>query len=241
MQDAHPATETPEGAGPSTNGRSPTRVLLVRHAPTPETGRVLSGRAPGVHLSDDGRRRAAELAARLAPVPLAAVYASPLERTRQTAEAVAAPHGLEVLPLAGVLEADYGTWTGGRIVDLSRTDLWALVQRRPSRAAFPGGESIRQMQERSVRAVEEVVASHEGQAVAIVSHADPIKAILAHYAGVHLDEFQRFVVAPASLSALDVGPAGVVVLRVNDTGTTADLAPAAPDSGPAAPGWETER
>jgi probable phosphoglycerate mutase len=88
------------------------------------------------------------------------------------------------------------------------------------------------MQQRSVRAVEDVVASHPGQAVAIVSHADPIKAILAHYAGVHLDGFQRFAVAPASLSVLDVGPAGAVVLRVNDTGTTTDLAPAAPGSEP---------
>jgi len=229
------------GAAPSTDGRGrpATRVLLVRHAPTPDTGHVLTGRAPGVHLSDAGRRDAEALAARLAPVPIAAVYASPLERTSQTAEMVAAGRGLPVRPLAGMLEADYGTWTGGRIADLARTELWALVQRHPSRAAFPAGESIRAMQERSVRAVEQVVEEHPGAAVVIVSHADPIKAVLAHYAGVHLDRFQRFVVAPASLSVLDVGPAGATVLRINDTGTTADLAPPERSAVDAAPGPDT--
>lgn len=226
------------GAAPSTDGRGrpATRVLLVRHAPTPDTGHVLTGRAPGVNLSDAGRRDAEALADRLAPVPIAAVYASPLERTSQTAAAVAARHGLGVVPLAGVLEADYGTWTGGRIAELARTELWALVQRHPSRVAFPDGESIRAMQERSVRAVEQVVDEHPGAAVVIVSHADPIKAVLAHYAGVHLDRFQRFVVAPASLSVLDVSPAGATLVRVNDTGTTADLVRSEPPATGPQPG-----
>ena len=98
---------------------------------------MLSGRAPGIDLSDKGREQAAALGARLAALPIAAIYASPIERTTQTAEAVAAHHDLPVLPLPGVIEADYGDWTGGKIAELAKTDLWRTVQRAPSRGAVP--------------------------------------------------------------------------------------------------------
>ena len=128
--------------------------MLVRHAVTAQTGPLLSGRTPGIDLSDKGVEQAEALGERLAALPIAAVYASPIERTTQTAERIARHHGLEVQPLPGVIEADYGEWTGGKIADLAKTDLWKTVQRAPSRARFPGGESIAEMQARMVAALE---------------------------------------------------------------------------------------
>jgi probable phosphoglycerate mutase len=158
-----------------------------------------------------------------------AVYASPIERTTQTAEAVAARHGLAVKALPGVIEADYGEWTGGKIADLAKTDLWKTVQRAPSRARFPGGESLAEMQSRMVAALEAVVADHPGELVVVVSHADPIKAAIAHYTGVHLDLFQRIVVSPASVTAFAFVGHGVAMLKCNDTGTLDELTPPPPE------------
>lgn len=223
-------TSAPTVAGPAStdgSGEPPawaTHMVLVRHAVTPQTGPLLSGRTPGIDLSDEGRAQAAALGARLAELPVAAVYASPIERTTQTAEAIAAPHGLEVHPLDGVLEADYGLWTGQRLADLATTDLWKVVQRTPSRATFPGGESLRAMQARMVAALEGVVEQHRDQLVVVVSHADPIKAAIAYYTGLHLDLFQRIVVSPASVTAFAFGPHGVALLKCNDTGGLSDLA-----------------
>jgi probable phosphoglycerate mutase len=192
--------------------------VLVRHAVTAQTGPLLSGRQPGIDLSDTGRDQAAAVGVRLAPLPVRAVYASPIERTTQTAEHIASHHGLAVIPLTGVLEADYGDWTGGTIAELAKTELWKTVQRAPSRARFPNGESIAQMQVRMVSALEAVVTEHRGETVVVVSHADPIKAAIAHYSGLHLDQFQRLVVSPASVTAFDLGPHGAALLTCNDTG-----------------------
>jgi len=208
---------------------APTKLVLVRHAVTAQTGPLLSGRNPGVDLSDTGHEQAAAVAERLAPLPLHAVYASPMERTTQTAEHIAARHHLDVIPLPGVLEADYGDWTGGTIAELAKTDLWKTVQRAPSRARFPNGESIAQMQVRMVSALERVVADHRGETVVVVSHADPIKAAIAHYGGMHLDQFQRIMVSPASVSVMELGPHGAALLTCNDTGDLRSLvAPPAP-------------
>ncbi|MEX2256994.1 MAG: MSMEG_4193 family putative phosphomutase [Acidimicrobiia bacterium] len=205
-----------------------TRLVLARHAVTAQTGPLLSGRAPGIDLSDEGRRQAEALGQRLAALPVAVVYASPIERTTQTAEAVARHHGLPVLPLVGVLEADYGEWTGQKLADLAKTDLWKVVQRTPSRASFPEGESLAAMQARMVAALDAVVAQHPGELVVVVSHADPIKAAIAHYTGVHLDLFQRIVVSPASVTAFAFGGHGIGMLKCNDTGVLDELAPPAP-------------
>lgn len=207
---------------------STTKLVLARHAVTAQTGPMLSGRTPGIDLSEDGRRQAEALAERLATLPVAAVYASPIERTTQTAQAVAARHGLQVEALAGVLEADYGEWTGQQLSDLAKTDLWKVVQRMPSRAAFPGGESLAAMQARMIAAIDALVADHPGDLVVVVSHADPIKAAIAHYTGVHLDLFQRIVVSPASVTAFEFGPHGVAMLKCNDTGVLDELRPPAP-------------
>jgi len=230
------ATTTPPVDAPASDGTTPappgvTRLVLARHAVTAQTGPLLSGRQPGIALSEEGRGQAAALADRLAPLPVAAVYASPIERTTETAQAVAQRHQLEVRVLEGVLEADYGEWTGQKLADLAKTDLWKVVQRAPSRASFPGGESLAAMQARMVQALEGVVADHPGALVVVVSHADPIKAAIAHYTGVHLDLFQRIVVNPASVTAFAFSGAGVALLKCNDTGTLDDLRPPPPTQG----------
>jgi probable phosphomutase (TIGR03848 family) len=223
--DPKPETE------PTTAHPAPTRLVLARHAVTPQTGPMLSGRAPGIDLSDTGREQAAALGERLAGLPVAVVYASPIERTTQTAEAVARHHGLTVQPLPGVIEADYGEWTGGQLKDLAKTDLWKTVQRSPSRARFPGGESMAEMQSRMVTALEAVVARHPGELVVVVSHADPIKAAIAHYTGVHLDLFQRIVVSPASVTVFELTAHGAAMVKCNDTGSLDELLPPAPAEG----------
>jgi probable phosphoglycerate mutase len=210
-----------------------TCLVLARHAVTAQTGPLLSGRAPGIDLSDEGRRQAAALGARLADLPVSVVYASPIERTTQTAQAVAGHHGLTVQSLDGVLEADYGEWTGQKLSDLAKTDLWKVVQRTPSRASFPAGESLAAMQARMIAALDAVVADHPGELVVVVSHADPIKAAIAHYTGVHLDLFQRIVVSPASVTAFAFGPHGVAMLKCNDTGVLDELRPPEPPEKPA--------
>ena len=202
--------------------------MLVRHAVTAQTGPLLSGRAPGIDLSGEGRAQAEALGERMAGLPVRAVYASPIERTTQTAEAVAKHHGLAVASLDGVLEADYGEWTGQKLADLAKTDLWKVVQRAPSRAVFPGGEGLAAMQARMVAALEAVVRDHPGELVVVVSHADPIKAAIAHYTGVHLDLFQRIMVSPASVTAFAFTEHGVAMLKCNDTGTLDELRPPEP-------------
>ena len=200
-----------------------TTLVLVRHGVTEETGPILSGRRPGIGLSDKGRSQAEAAGRRLADLPVAAVYSSPLERCRQTAEAVAAPHGLPVTDAPGLFEADYGDWSGRKIEELRGTDLWKLVQVTPSAVRFPGGESVREMQSRIISAVEGIVAAHPGQIVVAASHADPIKAVVAAAAGMPLDLLQRLVISPCSVSALLFTQGGPAVLCVNSTGTLGEL------------------
>ena len=199
-------------------------LLLVRHAVTEHTGARLSGWMPGLHLSEEGRRQAEGLAARLEPVPVDAVYASPLERCQETAAAVAEVRGLKISTLEDVGEVRYGDWTGRTIKELSREPLWKLVQATPSAARFPEGESLFEMQARAVLAMERLREAHPGQTVLVCSHADVIKALTCHYLGMHLDLFQRVVVSPASVTAFAFGP-GPYLVRLNDTGGNGDLAP----------------
>jgi probable phosphomutase (TIGR03848 family) len=205
--------------------KPPTRLILVRHGVTAHTGPLLSGRMPGIDLSEKGIEQAQAAAERLSVLTVSTVYASPIERTAQTASYIAARLGLEVQPLPGVIEADYGDWTGGKIVDLAKTDEWKVVQAAPSRAVFPGGESLRAMQSRMVDALDAVVAAHPHETVVVVSHADPIKSAIAHYTGMHLDLFQRLHVSPASVTVFDFHAYGALLVKCNDTGGLAELAP----------------
>jgi probable phosphomutase (TIGR03848 family) len=300
----------------------PTLVLFVRHGTTPTTGKVLPGRAPGLHLADAGRAQAQKVAERLAawaedtppagarpdgtrsdgtppdgtrsdgtrsdgtrsegtrsegtrsdgtppdgtrsegtrsdgagsngtgpsggtpePGPRGrgfrgrgavraptgirptAVYASPLERTRETAAPIAAALNLRVKVNRGLLECDFGDWTGAELKALSKLPEWTTVQRFPSGFRFPNGESFTGMQARMVEATAALVAEHPGQAVVAVSHADPIKAVVAAALGTHLDLFQRIVVSPCSVTAISYGAGGPTVLAVNSTGSLTELRP----------------
>jgi probable phosphoglycerate mutase len=196
-----------------------TTVLLVRHGQTPSTGTTLPGRARGLHLSDKGHEQAAAAAARIAELDkVRAVYASPLERTRETAAPIARALSLRVRADRGLLECDFGEWTGRPLKDLARLPEWRTVQRYPSGFRFPGGESFSEMHTRMTSALARLVARHPGETIVAVSHADPIKAALADALGTHLDLFQRIVVSPCSISVVHYGPGGPAVLTANSTG-----------------------
>ena len=197
----------------------PTLVLFVRHGQTPTTGAVLPGRAKGLHLADRGREQADRAAERIAGVKgITAVYASPLERTRETAAPIGVALGLRVRIERGLLECDFGEWTGSELKALRKLPEWETVQRYPSGFRFPGGESFSEMQTRICGATAKLVAAHPGEAIVAVSHADPIKAAIAQAMGSHLDLFQRIVVSPCSVSAVLYGHGGPAVLCVNTTG-----------------------
>jgi probable phosphomutase (TIGR03848 family) len=206
-----------------------TTVLLIRHGRTSaNTAGVLAGRSSGVVLDEVGHQQAAEVAARLARVPLRTVVTSPLRRCRQTAQALVANRA-EACPIQveqGLVECGYGEWTGRALRDLSKDKLWGAVQSQPSAVRFPGGESMVEMSARAVGAMrawnDRLTAEHGPDAVwAAISHGDPIKAILADALGMHLDSFQRIVVDPASLSIIRYTASRPYVITVNSS--TVDL------------------
>ena len=198
-----------------------TLVLLVRHGQTATTGTLLPGRAAGLHLADAGRAQAERVAARIAELKnVAAVYASPLERARETAAPIAAALQLKTRVDKGLLECDFGEWTGAELKTLMKLPEWKAVQRYPSGFRFPGGESFTEMQVRMVSAIDRLRAAHPGAVVVAVSHADPIKAAVAHAMGTHLDLFQRIVISTCSVTAIAYGDSGPVVLTVNSTGSS---------------------
>ena len=206
---------------------APTVVLLVRHGQTPTTGKLLPGRAPGLHLAEAGVQQAQRAAERIAQLTkVDAVYASPLERARETAAPIAAARGLKVKIDKGLLECDFGQWTGAELKALMKLPEWNTVQRAPSTFTFPGGESFTAMQTRMVGAIDRLRAAHPGGTIVCVSHADPIKAAVAHAMGTHIDLFQRIVISTCSVSAIAYGAGAPVVLTVNSTGgSLAELRP----------------
>ena len=194
----------------------PTVLLLVRHGVTATTGKILPGRAPGLHLSDDGRKQAEAAAKRIAPLKrVAAIYSSPLERARETAFAIARERRMPVRIDRGLLECDFGEWTGERLDRLSKRPEWDVVQRHPSAFRFPGGESFTELQARITGALARLVAQHPGRIVVAVSHADPIKAAVAHALGMPLDLFQRIMIATASITAIAYARTNAAALTIN--------------------------
>lgn len=206
---------------------SSTLVLLVRHGQTPTTGRILPGRAAGLHLAESGVSQAHRVAERIAELPrVDAIYASPLERARETAAPIAKALKQRVKIDKGLLECDFGDWTGAELGKLMKKPEWSTVQKAPSTFRFPSGESFTEMQTRMVTALDRIRAAHPGGTVVCVSHADPIKAAVAHAMGTHLDLFQRIVIGTCSVSAIAYSPHGPIVLTVNSTGgSLADLRP----------------
>ena len=203
-----------------------TLVLLIRHGQTPTTGKTLPGRAKGLHLAEVGHAQAVALAERLGVLKrLDAIYASPLERARETAAPLAKARQLPIRIEKGLLECEFGEWTGAELKDLMKKSEWGTVQRYPSGFRFPGGESFVEMQTRISSTVHRLAALHAGGVIACVSHADPIKAVVAEALGTHLDLFQRISISTCSVSAISYGPGGPNVLCVNSVGDLSSLAP----------------
>jgi probable phosphomutase (TIGR03848 family) len=193
-------------------------VLLVRHGTTAATGRRLGGWTDAP-LDEAGREQVAATAERLGGLGISAVYTSPIVRTRETARLLARSLGLRVRTRRGLGEVAYGDWTDQPLGQLRRRKLWQVIQATPSRVTFPGGGTIRAAQAAAVDTLEALAAEHDGERVVAVSHADVIKAVVAHFLGMPLDTFQRLVVGPASVTALHLPAGGVpLLLRFNDTG-----------------------
>jgi probable phosphomutase (TIGR03848 family) len=199
----------------------PTTILLVRHGQTNSTGKVLPGRASGLHLADTGHRQAERAAARIGELGgVAAVYTSPLERARETAAPIGKATGHRPRIERGLQECDFGDWTGASLRRLMRKREWRTIQRAPSTFRFPGGESFPEMQHRIVTTLERLRDDHRGRTIVCVSHADPIKAAVAHALGTHLDLFQRIVISTGAISIVTWTEGGPTVLAVNSTGNS---------------------
>lgn len=192
-------------------------VLLIRHGENDYVKkRKLAGRLPGVHLNQKGQAQAQAVAAWLKGAPIKAVYTSPMERALETAQPIAAALGLEPIIRPGLLETDIGEWTGLSLAKARRQKLWKVVQGAPSLLRFPGGESFAETQHRIILELEGLCRQHDPKDIFVcVSHADPIKLAVAYYIGLPLDHFQRLAVAPASITALQIGAMGSQLIALN--------------------------
>ena len=202
-----------------------TLIIFVRHGKTPTTGTKLPGRTPNLHLSDEGKSQAAMIAQEnkkssnsFLGTKVSAVYASPMERTQETAKPIAKTLNLRLRTLQGLNECDFGDWTGRRLRDLSKLKSWSIIQKQPSSFRFPNGESFTEMQNRMLKTVDKILERHPGETVVCVSHADPIKAILASAVGTPLDLFQRILVGPCSASVVLYTKERPLVLTLNSNG-----------------------
>lgn len=202
-----------------------TLLLLIRHGANDWVHGRLAGWTPGVHLNDEGRRQAAALAARMALLPLDAIYASPLDRTVETAQAIAGPRGMPLRLVDGLGEVKYGEWQGAELKELYKHELWPGVQFYPSGTRFPGGETLGEAQMRMVATLDMLRAQHPQGIIAVVSHADIIKLAIAYYVGMHLDLFQRLEIMPCSLTAIRFTRMGPRLLAYNDVGALEYLRP----------------
>ncbi|MFN7116072.1 MAG: histidine phosphatase family protein [Saprospiraceae bacterium] len=195
-----------------------TTFLLIRHAATDSVGQRLSGRTAGVHLNEAGRAQAQALAARLKDMPITAVYCSPLERAVETAAPIAAIFDIQPVINAYFLEIDFGAWTNRAFAELQESAHFQAFNAFRSHTRVPGGESMLEAQTRIITGMEQLCQQHPQETIAIISHADIIKAALAYYAGIHLDLMQRIEISPASVSILTIYNDTARILLINDTG-----------------------
>ncbi|MGD3107379.1 histidine phosphatase family protein [Streptomyces sp. YGL11-2] len=223
-------------------------LILVRHGrSTANTSGVLAGRTPGVALDERGAAQAAALPARLARIPLAVAVSSPLQRCRETlGPLLDARPGLRLETDDRINECDYGDWSGRKLAELGDEPLMEVVQQHPSAAAFPGGESMREMQARAVAAVRDwnarVEEAHGAEAVYLMcSHGDIIKSLVADALGMHLDLFQRISVEPCSVTAIRYTRLRPYLVRLGDTGDFGSLVPRENDAADAGGGAASER
>jgi probable phosphoglycerate mutase len=200
------------------------RLVLIRHAHSEANAAgILSGRLPNVHLSEKGIAQSEHLAVRLGNFPVANLRISPMERCFETISpwinSVVLPNNPRFEPTIDqeLTEVDYGSWSGKKLAVLSKNKSWKTVQESPSRMYFPKGEGIAQMQSRAMKSVHDAVSSKAKGSTVLVSHGDVIKSIIASALGMHLDEFQRVVIDPASISILDYSTTKPRVLLLNDS------------------------
>lgn len=212
-----------------------TTVFLIRHGLTAQTGRVLYGQTRGIPLDQRGEAQARHLVERFRQVRLTAIYSSPLERCVQTVEPLAETKRLAVVERDDLIEMDAGKWTGRSLASLRRTKRWTEVQRSPATFRFPEGESFAEALDRTSAAISQIARRHRRGRVAVATHGDLVRILMAHYAGAPLDAFQRTVVDTASVSVIHLGRGEIPrVLLVNDDG---GLTRFGPDGTP--PPWET--
>ena len=200
-----------------------TTFLLIRHATNDTVGRLIAGWTPDVHLNSEGKRQAEKLAERLALVPINAIYSSPLERARETAEPIAQKLKLEIVIREELGEIHFAAWTGRTLAELEREAKWQQFNSFRSGTRIPGGELMLEAQMRIIAELERLREQHPDEVVAVVSHGDLIKAAVTYYAGIHLDLFQRIEISPASVSIITISDHGPHILLVNDTGELPDL------------------
>jgi probable phosphomutase (TIGR03848 family) len=200
-------------------------LVLIRHAAHDLLGRTLVGRAPAVRLSAAGAHEAEAVAERLAGGAVRALYSSPRERARDTAAPIAARLGVAVEIAPELDEIDFGDWTNRAFAELEELEPWRRFNQFRSGTRCPNGESMLDVQARFLRLVERLCATHAEESVALVSHGDVIRAVLAYYLGIHLDLFQRLEISPASLSIVRLGPYGPEMLLVNGSAESRLLQP----------------
>lgn len=194
-----------------------TTFLLIRHGLTDAVGHRITGRLPGVSLNEVGRQQARNLPERLKPFPIAAIYSSPLERALQTAEPAAASLRLPVHKSEALSEFDFGEWSGMTLAELQERNDWKMFNLFRSSTRAPGGELMTEVQTRVVTELDRLGRKHEGQTLALFSHADAIKAVLMHYLGMPIDHIQRLEISPASISIVHLHAWGVQVWSINST------------------------
>ncbi len=193
-------------------------ILLIRHASVNPIGKMIAGRGKGVHLNQKGRTEAAQMIHRLADLELTSIYSSPMERAQETAAPLAGARSLEVTVREEFTEIDFGDWTGKTFAELEQLPEWKRFNACRSLGRIPGGESMLEVIQRMVRGVEAIVRDHPSGTTAVFSHCDPIRAALAHYAGVNLDGMLKLAVAPASVSAVKMDSCGTRILTLNHIG-----------------------
>jgi broad specificity phosphatase PhoE len=192
-------------------------IVLIRHAAHADLGRVLSGRAPGIPLSDYGRGQAEALARRLSDLPFVAIHTSPVQRARETADAICVGRDVPCTTIHALEEIDFGSWTGCSFAELDGRPDWTAWNADRAHARAAGGEAMVDAQARIVRHIEQVAHDHVGETVAMISHCDLIRAAIAHYLALPLASLLNFDIDPASVSRLAVGDWGGRVLSINET------------------------
>jgi len=190
---------------------------LVRHGYTDWVDRAIAGRLPGIHLNALGREQIRCLGEKLEKNPFDCICAGPLERTCETAEPLALARGMEFRISEDFHEVDFGDWTGREVSTLSGNH-WERFNSFRSGTRIPRGEMMLEVQGRMISGLEKLADEFPGGRIAVVSHADPIKTVIAHFAGMPLDLFLRLEISPASVSMLELHPWGPRIISINDTG-----------------------